>query len=195
VEVTPVPPSAVPESNVVIPASAPMRLEIPSINFDSSKLAGGTSNPIQQWTKAMNDAGNGIVTPPGPYASSIVWDSTVAGGGLFGTDAQSNGRILAHTTPRDWNPLGAFTSLNLVHVGDPVVITTEKGKLCYEVTKSDGLTRKNQLNVVYDKEKVIPGVAYLITCNRTSDNPHGPTTNNLVITLQLNQQQTNTGSC
>lgn len=141
----------------------------------------------------MDDASNGEVTPPD--STTLVWDSTVAGGGLFGTDAQSSGRILAHTTPRDWSKLGAFTNLNLVHIGDIVAITTEKGKLCYNVTRSDATTPKPQLNVVYDKETVIKGVVYLITCSRTADNPHGPTKNNLVLTLQLNQQQTNTGSC
>jgi|GEM_PF-3335547 len=196
VEVTPVPQSAVPESDVVIPASAPVRLEIPSIDFDSSKLAGeGTSNPIQEWTKAMNDASNGEVTPPDPWDSSLVWDSTVAGGGLFGTDAQSNGRILAHTTPWTWSKLGVFNTLIEVHVGDPVAITTEKGKLCYNVTRSDNTTAKRQLNVIYDKETVTKGVVYLITCSRAKDQNSGATVNNLVLTLQLNQQQTNTGSC
>lgn len=196
VEVTPVPQSAVPENDVVVSASAPIRLEIPSIGFDSSNLAGpGTSNPIQQWTEAMNEAGNGQVTPPGAWESSIVWDSTVAGGGLFGTDVQSSGRILAHTTPWDWSKLGAFNTLINVRVGDPVAITTEKGKLCYVATESDNTTSKSQLNVVYSKETVIDGTVYLITCSRAIDRNVGATVNNLVVTLQLNQQQTNTGSC
>jgi hypothetical protein len=191
-----VPQSAIPESAVVIPASAPVRLQIPSIDFDSSKLAGkGTSNPIQQWTKAMNDAAHGEATPPGHWWSSIIWDSTVAGGGLFGTDAQSNGRLLAHMTPNNYNPLGAFQGLRDVHIGDPVVITTETGKLCYNVVASDTV-KKGLLNVVYDKKVVLKDIAYLITCDRlATDHGNGPTTENLVLTLQLNQQQTNTGSC
>jgi hypothetical protein len=196
VKATPVPQSAVPKSNVVIPASAPVRLQIPSINFDSSKLAGkGISNPIQKWTKAMNDAANGEATPPGPWWSSVIWDSTVAGGGLFGTDAQSDGRILAHMTPNSYNPLGAFQGLRNVHLGDPVVITTQTGKLCYHVVASDTV-KKDLLNVVYDKKVVLKGIVYLITCNRL-ETDHGTraTTENLVITLRLNQQQTNTGSC
>jgi hypothetical protein len=197
VKATPVPQSAVPKSNVVIPASAPVRLQIPSINFDSSKLAGkGTSNPIQKWTKAMNDAANGEATPPDPWWSSVIWDSTVAGGGLFGTDAQSSGRILAHTTPETWSPVGPFTYLKRVHLDDLVIITTANGgKLCYNVTKSDSSVPKGQLNVMYDKGKVTKGVVYLITCYRPDGQNTGPTVNNLVITLQLNQQQTNTGSC
>jgi hypothetical protein len=196
VEVTPVPQSAVSESDLVIPASAPVRLEIPNISFDSSKLAGGTSNPIQQWTKAMNDAAKGVVTPPGKWESSLVWDSTVAGGGLFGTDAQSSGRILAHTTPWTWDKdkQGAFQHIRDVHVGNAVVITTEKGRLCYNVTKLDSVL-KSQVNVVYGKDAVIPGIVYLMTCDRPLDYGEGATTHNLVVTLQLNQQQTNTGSC
>jgi hypothetical protein len=196
VEAAPVPRSAVPESNIVIPASPPVRLQIPSIGFDSSTLAGkGKSNPIQEWTEAMNNAANGEATPPGPWWSSVIWDSTVAGGGLFGTDAQSDGRILAHMTPNSWNPLGAFQGLRNVHIGDSVAITTQKGKLCYNVVASDTV-KKDLLNVVYDKTVVLKDTAYLITCDRlVTDTGNRATTENLVITLQLNQQQTNTGSC
>jgi len=187
-----VPQPAVPESDVVIPASAPVSLEIPTLDFDSSKLSGGTSNPIQQWTDAMNNAAHGEVTPPGPWESSLVWDSTVAGGGLFGTDAQSSGRILGHTTPTQWDKLGAFQTLPKVHIGDPAVIVTEKGRLCYTIVKSSTVL-KSQLNVVYDKETVLPGIVYLITCDRPANYGNGPTIDNLVLTLQLNQLQTNVG--
>lgn len=142
----------------------------------------------------MNNAANGEVDPPGKWESSLVWDSTVAGGGLFGTDAQSSGRILAHTTPWSWTKQGAFQHLRDVLVGNPVAITTETGRLCYNVVKLDTV-RKSQLNVVYDKEKVTLGIVYLITCDRARDYGNGATVNNLVVTLQLNQQQTNTGSC
>ncbi|MDB5180157.1 MAG: class sortase [Candidatus Saccharibacteria bacterium] len=144
----------------------------------------------------MNDAKNGEVEPPGKWESSLVWDSTVAGGGLFGTDAQSSGRILAHTTPWTWDKdkQGAFQHLRDVHVGNSVAITTEKGRLCYNVVKLDSVL-KPLLNVVYSKEKVTQGIVYLITCDRARDYGDGATIKNLVITLQLNQQQTNTGSC
>jgi hypothetical protein len=186
-----------------VPASAPVRLQIPTLKFpngttfDSSTLAGpGKSNPIQEWTKAENDAANGVVTPPDPWYSSLVWDSTVAGGGLFGTNVQSSGRILAHTTPETWSQVGPFTYLKRVHAGDLVIITTANGgKLCYNVAKLDNTVPKNQLNVKYSKEKVIQGVVYLITCYRPDGQNTGATVNNLVVTLQLNQQQTNTGSC
>ena len=144
----------------------------------------------------MNDANNGEVEPPGPWKSSIVWDSTVAGGGLFGTDAHSSGRILAHTTPWTWDKdkQGAFQHLRDLRVGNPVIITTEKGRLCYDVVKLDSVL-KPQLNVVYGKDKVIEGIVYLTTCDRPLNYGEGATTHNLVVTLRLNQQQTNTGSC
>lgn len=146
----------------------------------------------------MNDAKNGVVDPPGKWESSLVWDSTVAGGGLFGTDAQSSGRILAHTTPWTWDKdkQGAFQHLRDVHVGNSVAITTEKGRLCYNVVKLDSVL-KPQVNVVYSKgeDGIIKGIVYLITCDRPLDYGEGATTHNLVVTLQLNQQQTNTGSC
>lgn len=196
VEATLVPLSAIPENDVVIPAGAPIKLEIPTISFDSSKLAGeGVSNPIQQWTEAMNLAHQGQATPPEPKSSSLIWDSTVAGGGLFGTDAQSSGRILGHTTFWNRPPISAFNTLVDVRVGDPVAITTENGKLCYTVERSDNTISKDSLNAVYGKETVTEGVVYLITCSRAKDDNTGPTDYNLVLTLQLNQQQTNTGSC
>lgn len=191
---TPVPTLVASESNRVIAPSAPLRLEIPSISFDSSKLAGGTSNPIQQWTDAMNRAHDGQVDPPDPWDTTLVWDSTVAGGGMFGTGTQTNGRILGHTTPWNWSRLGAFNHLQDVREGDPVAITTANGRLCYNVMKSETIT-KQRLNVVHDKQTVVPGIVYLITCNRPRDQNNGPTTQNLVVTLELNQPQTNAQSC
>lgn len=195
VEAPPVPQSAVPESDIVIPASAPTRLEIPTIGFDSSKLnGGGTSNAIQQWTQAMDKAVKGEVDPPGNMATSLVWDSTVFGGGLFGTDPQSSGRILGHTTPWSWDKdkQGVFQHLRDVKIGDPVAITTEKGRLCYSVAKVDSVL-KPQLNVIFDK--TAQGEKLLITCDRARNYGEGATSHNLVVTLQFQQQQTNTGSC
>ena len=144
----------------------------------------------------MNDAAKGEVAPPGPWSSSLVWDSTVAGDGLFGTDAQSSGRLLAHTTPWSWDKdkQGAFQHLRDVHVGDPVAISTQKGRLCYNVAEKNSVL-KPQINVVYGKDKVVQGIVYLITCDRALNYGEGATTHNLVVTLQLNQQQTNTGLC
>lgn len=144
----------------------------------------------------MNNDADGVVTPPGPWGSSIAWDSTVAGGGLFGSDAQASGRILAHTTPWSWQKdnQGAFQNLRDVKIGNPVAITTDKGRLCYTVAKKDSVL-KDQINVVFDKEKVTPGIVYLVTCDRARDYGNGSTVDNLVVSLQYNQQLTNTGSC
>jgi len=146
----------------------------------------------------MNDApeNNGIVTPPEPWTSSLVYDSTVAGGGLFGTNAETNGRILAHTAPWGWPELGPFNLLIDVKEGDPVAITTSEGRLCYTVIVVDKEVPKGQLNVKYSKTEVNPLLAYLITCSRDKDLPDWlATTENLVLTLQLDQQATNTGGC
>jgi len=189
-------PAATNTPDVVIASSAPTRLEIPSIGFDSAAL--GNGGPLVEWTQEMNDANNGTLTPGKPWGSTVVWDSTIAGGGLFGTDAQSNGIIAAHTTPWTWKELGAFQFLIDVRVNDSVAITTTNGKLCYTVTEEATIIPKGQAGAKYrfhDVAQVKPGIAYLITCSRERDAGNGATTENRVVTLQLNQQLTNTGSC
>jgi hypothetical protein len=198
---TPVPSSTVPESNVVIPASAPISADFPTLKnkdgstFDTLTLAGpGKSNPIQPWTKTENDAFNGIVTPPKPWWSTVVYDTTVDGGGLFGTDAQSSGRLLAHTTPNGWNPVGAFQGIRDLQLGDPVGITTANGKICYKV-QAKTTVRKDLLNVEFSKH-FLSGIAYIICCDRlATDKSDNATTSNLVVTIQFSQQLTNSGSC
>jgi len=182
--------------DLVVPASSPTRLEIPSIGFDSAAL--GDGGPLVEWTQEMNDANNGTLTPGKPWGSTVVWDSTIAGGGLFGTDAQANGIIAAHTTPWTWKELGAFQFLIDVRVNDSVAITTANGRLCYTVTEEATIIPKGQAGAKYrfhDVALVQPGIAYLITCSRERDAGTGATTQNRVVTLQLNQQLTNTGSC
>ena len=181
--------STVPEEDVSIPASKPERLQIPSINFDSNNYE------LLEWDQAKDEAHNGLVDPK-PWATAIVWDSTVAGGGQPGTDAAgAPPRFLAHTTPGGWSTQAPFGHLREVRVGDPVAITTERGLLCYNVVDSS-TAPKGQLNVVYSKEISLPGIVLLITCDRPPgmlDNQN--TTDNRVVTLQLNQQSTNAGSC
>jgi sortase (surface protein transpeptidase) len=104
--------------------------------------------------------------------------------------------MLAHTTPWGWEEQGVFNNLIDVHVGDRVAITTNEGRLCYNVIAKDTETPKNQLNITYSKEEVKPGIVYLITCSRAKDlDDWLATKDNLVLTLQLDQQATNTGSC
>lgn len=178
-----------PEEDATIPASKPERLEIPSIGFDSAKYE------LTEWDQAKDDANNGVVDPQ-PWATAVVWDSTVFGGGQPGTDSSgAPPRFLAHTTPASWSTQAPFSHLREVRVGDPVAITTERGLLCYNVVDS-GTVYKTELNVVYSKEIPLPGIVLLITCDRPPDlSDYEATKDNLVITLQLSQQSTNTGSC
>jgi hypothetical protein len=206
-------PSAAPTTvpDVVIAASAPLSIEFPSYGFNSNdlKLPSGQQEAIMQWTEQDNAAHNGVLTPSEPYSSSLVWDSTVNGGGLFGTDAQSSGLIAGHTTPYSWpeTEQGVFQDLNLLQVGDPVVITTANGRLCYFVKEVDFSTPKqatvmvdgvavNAVDAKYSFATPIPGIAYVVTCYRASIGDDGrPTTFNLVVVLQLDQAVTNAGSC
>jgi len=204
VEAAPVLPSAAPEEDVEYKAAIPLRVQVPSVDFDSEAVVPKkATNVITEWTKAMNDAYNGVVQIFGPWDSALVWDSTVKGGGLIGTDVETNGRIIGHTAPwgaRDQKTgdpiLGVFNPLHGVKEGDIVAITTKAGTLCYNVKKKDTDTPKDKLNVVYPKDEVHPGIVYLITCYRPEDWPDEyATVNQLVLTLELNQQSTNAGTC
>ena len=195
-EPTPISPTAVPEEDKVINASAPLRLELPTIGFDSAALVPeGQSNPILEWTQAMDDANGGFVRPPDPWESSMVYDSTVAGGGLPGTNVATTPRILAHTSPWEEPVLGAFNFLPDLKIGDPAAITTAEGRLCYKVIATETVL-KDLLNVVFDKKEVRPGIVLAISCNRPEDlKGWFATTENRVVTLQLDQQATNAGGC
>jgi len=205
-------PTAAPTSvpDVVIAASAPLRLEIPSVGFDSANivLPAGQTETFIKWTEDDNRAHGGSLVPPSPYKSSLVYDTTVPGGGLFGTDAQTSGLIAGHTSryDRPESEQGVFQPLIEVDEGDPVAITTANGKLCYNVITIDSETPKNggvliddvlvsAVAAKYRYAAPIPGVVYIVTCYRPDVNSTGPTTENLVLVLQLNQGVTNAGSC
>jgi len=200
-------PTVVPD--VVRAEAPPLRLEIPTANgFDSDKLdiPANQTERIMQWTAQDNRDHDGQLFPPEPASTSLVWDSTVEGGGQFGTDAQTSGLIVGHTTPYNREKLGVFQGLRLVAPGDYAAITTVNGRLCYKVTLVDTSIRKDSYRMVDGKrlyevdEKYRyapprPGIIYLVACYRLDDGNNGPTTNNIVVVLELDQSVTNAGSC
>jgi len=195
---TPRPPDA---PDVIVKAGPADRLEIPDINFDSAKLCSKAGkHKIMEWTQAMNVANDYVLSPPEPWPCTVVWDSTIAGGGLFGTNAKANGIIAAHTTPwdRPKKDLGAFQYLYKLKVGAEVAITTPNGKVFYTVVEGPKAIPKGEAGAKYrsiDPAGVVKDIAYLFTCNRGAPNPGvAATTENLFVTLQYNQELTNQGA-
>ena len=195
---TPRPPDA---PDVIVKAGPASRLEIPDINFDSAKLCSKAGkHKIMEWTQAMNVANDYVLSPPEPWSCTVVWDSTIAGGGLFGTNAQANGIIAAHTTPwdRPEKDLGAFQYLYKLKVGAEVAITTPNGKVFYTVVKAPKAIPKGEAGAKYrsiDPADVVEDIVYLFTCNRGAPNPGvAATTENLFVTLKYNQELTNRGT-
>lgn len=195
--------------DVVSAAAMVTRIEIPYIKFDSNNvvLPPGQVDTIEPWTFDDNRDHNGQLTP-GAFESSIKQDLTVPGGGLVGTDtlATTNPLIAGHTTPYYWEKLGVFQPMINVIVGNTVAFTTPNGRMCYVVTGVDNTTSKSARVMVGEVEMSavdakyryatpIPGRAYIVTCYRPDVNSTGPTTENLVLILQFNQDLTNTGQC
>ena len=185
--------------DVVIAASLPIRIQMPTLKkipgmpdgFDSALLfPKGQASSISRWTHQMNNRERGVLRPGGDWSKTIVSDDTVPGGSLFGTDAKYGGVIAGHTTPNGWEKLGVFQSLKKLRVGDPVAITTANGLLCYTVDFVDTKTLKK------DAGKFRMGEGnWLLACYRTTEADSEATKYALAVRIQLDQQQTNTGSC
>ena len=207
-------PTTVPDVDI---ASGPITgLEFDSVGFNSANLVlpSWQTEPIIRWTEQDNIANNGKLTPPNPDSSSIVWDSTVPGGGEVGTDVQTSATIVGHTSPyrKAGEPLGVFQPLMKVEVGDPATVVNAHGRLCYTVAAVDETIRKDSIidtngNGVIDKGDMyeidakyryadpVPGTIYVITCSRLNDGNNGPTTHYRVLVLKINQGAINAGSC
>ena len=188
----------VPKPDIALSASAPTRLEAPNISFDSHDFL-GQGVPLMKWTQEMDDANDKVIRPD-PWPTAVIWDaSTNHGcGGIPGTEPQSQPFcILAHTSPESWGQPAPFNSLRKLVVGDPIAVTTDKGRLCYTVVSSETILK----GVLDDtlKARLAAGTAadgWLITCNRPDDWPDElGTKDNRVVGIQLNQQATNTGTC
>ena len=206
-------PTTVPD--IVIEADVPIGLEFPSVGFNSANLnlPAGQTEQIIPWTELDNKATGGALVPPVPDTTTIVNDTTVPGGGVIGTDAQSSATIAGHTSPYDGRAESAvFQPLMEVKEGDPAVAVTKNGRVCATVVKIDSTVRKYaqldtngngvideldeyEINVKYRYAPPVEDVFYVVLCNRLNNGYTGPTTNLRVLVLEINQGAINAGSC
>jgi len=201
VTTTPRPPDA---GDVVIKADVPLRIEIPAIGLDSAEFCTKKGdNPIIKWTMAMEVAAGNKFVPPDPFNCTFAWDSTLAGGGLFGTDAACPGTIAGHTTPNGWPDeyQGVFQNLRDLKVGDVVAVSTKNGKIFYRMTVRDSLL-KGETGLKYrsfttdECASIEDGsIMYVAACDRNEDDDtNNATTRNLMLTMQVDQKLTNAQS-
>ena len=210
------PTSAPPSTpDVVIEAAVPTGLEFPSVGFNSANLdlPAGQTEQIISWTEEDNKRTNGTLVPPAPDTTTIVNDTTVPGNGVVGTDAQSSATIAGHTSPYDGRAQNAvFQPLMEVLEGDPAVVVTKNGRVCASVAGIDTTIRKDakldtngngvidemdeyEINVKYRYAPPVPGVFYVVLCNRLDNGYTGPTTNLRVLIMKVDQGAINAGSC
>lgn len=190
--------STIPKPAIALPASAPTRLEAPTIGFDSYAFL-GNGVPLIQWTQEEDDAYNKVVTPH-PWQTAVVWDASNdhGCGGMPATERQPKPFcIFAHTSPASWGDPAPFNGLRKLRVGDPIAISTAKGTLCYTVSSTETV-RKSQLDSTL-KARLANGTypdGWLTTCNRPDNWPdNAATVDNRVVGITLNQQGTNAGTC
>ena len=211
IERTP-PPTNLPD--IIPEPAAPTRLQVPSVGFDSDALVlpAAQTERIIEWTAAMNKANNYRLEAPEPGSTTMVWDSTVTGGGLCGANVQTSCLITGHTSPNVWKVQGVFQPLMKVLPGNPIALTTETGLLCGYVdhiditsksekvdvdVNGDGATESEYLSdYKYRLGPAQPGFWYIAFSNREPDDKTTNATTHLrVLVVRFDQDQTNTGSC
>ena len=192
--------------DIVIDCGLATALKAPSVGFDSDTLVlpAYQTERIIQWTDTM-DAANGYeLDPSGPPSTTIVQDTTVKGGGCYGTNAQTSGIIGGHVTPNTWQTLGVFQPFLESEVGDPIALSTTNGLLCGEIVETDVIPKKVWVNgewvhpvdEKYRRAEPRPGYWYIMLCMRyENDLSTNATTELLILTVQNDQAQTNTGAC
>lgn len=147
----------------------------------------------------MDDANNKVVYPH-PWQTAVVWDTSSdhGCGGMPATERQSKPFCMfAHTSSKSMGQPAPFNALRLLKVGDPIAVTTAKGKLCYTVVSTEAIL-KSKLDSTL-KARLADGTypdGWLTTCNRPDNWPvDAATIDNRVVGIKLNQQATNTGTC
>jgi sortase (surface protein transpeptidase) len=171
-----VPPSAAPTADVVVHASAPLRLTVPSIGLDG---------PVSEYTQEMID-GYGGFDPP--ELSTISWDTTIPDG-LAGTDAANTVYLYGHS----WIDVAVFNDLKNLQPGAVASIGTANGTLCYVAQKTLKLN-KAEYKINDELTDAIPNRLVLVSCYRPGGyDPNAATVQNIVVVLQLDQEITNVG--
>jgi hypothetical protein len=167
-------PAVVPD--VVISASAPLRLRVPSIGIDGA---------VSKYTQTMIDELGGFDPPE---LTTISWDTTIAGG-LAGTDATNTLYLYGHSSVND----AVFNDLQDVASGAVASVDTANGRLCYVEQKSLKLA-KAEYKYNDELTDAIPNRLVLVSCYRpVGYDPNAATVQNIVLVLQLDQDKTNAG--
>ncbi len=189
-EVTAAPiPSTAPEEDVVIPVSATVRLEMPTIAFDSYDFT-GQGVALDEWTQEEDDAQNGTVRPPDKMSIVQSTASESECYGQVGTDSTEPFCIYAHS----WVTRAPFNHLWELKVGDPVAVTTLAGRICMTVSQSLPVPKGDFDDVLLAIKYQADGWA--VTCDRDKDYPKDQATvDNRLVGFQIDQQATNAGTC
>lgn len=173
---TPSPSAVAPSGDVVIPASAPLRLRVPAIGLDG---------PVSEYTQQMIDRLGGFDPPE---LTTISWDTTIAGG-LAGTDSSNTVYLYGHS----WVDDAVFNRLKDMVPGDVASIDTAEGRLCYVQQKSLKLDKAEYKNND-ELTDAIPNRLVLVSCYRpVGYDPNQATVQNIVSVLNLDQELTDTG--
>ena len=169
-------PSAVPPADVVVAASAPLRLRIAAIGLDGA---------VSEYTQQMIDERGGF--DPSEL-STISWDTTIPDG-LAGTNAANTIYLYGHT----WIEAAVFNGLTDLLPGAIASIDTANGTLCYAAQKTLMLN-KAEYKTNDELTDAIPNRLVLVSCYRpVGYDPGAATVQNLVVVLQLDQEKTNAG--
>ena len=169
-------PSAVPTADIVVQASAPLHLKVPSIGLDGA---------VSEYDQEMIDGNEGFDPPE---LSTISWDTTIPDG-LAGTDAANTVYLYGHS----WVDVAVFNDLKNLQPGAVASISTANGTLCYTAQKTLRLN-KAEYKTNDELTNAIPNRLVLVSCYRpTGYDPNAATVQNIVVVLQLDQEKTNLG--
>lgn len=172
----PTTPASVPEADLQITASAPLRLRVPSIGLDGA---------VSEYDQAMIDERGGYDPPK---LSTISWDTTISGG-IAGTDSTNTVYLYGHSSVGP----AVFNDLKDMAPGSVASIDTTNGRLCYVEQKALKLV-KSEYKYNDELTDAIPNRLVLVSCYRPLGyDPNEATVQNIIVVMQLDQAQTTSG--
>jgi len=174
-----------------VPEAAPTRLAIPALGIDAAVAAyteaeaaasvdGATGAPclIDGVIRCVNPAS----------ANEIAWQKAGVGGIELGATpgSQATGTVYLYGHAAEGGT-AVFDNLNALEVGDKAVLTTETGRLKFEVTQVLSVAKADFVWLP-DVVSQIPGRLLLISCDHTASSEFvngGYSTRNVVVVLEL----------
>jgi len=123
-----------------------------------------------------------------PELSTISWDTTISGG-TAGTDSTNTVYLYGHSAVKP----AVFNGLKGMRPGAVASIDTANGRLCYVEQKALQLV-KSEYKTNDELTNAIPNRLVLVSCYRpVGYDPNEATVKNIVVVMQLDQDQTNSG--